>query len=249
MRSQKECCWAVPLQALVVLFSGTLAEASDASSLCTVAAREAAERYSIPTHLLQTLTMTETGRSQGGAMRPWPWAINHRGQSHWFATEAEMIQFAERLIAAGDANFDIGCFQLNYRWHGQHFASIAAMAGPARNADYAASFLRTNYASSGSWRDAVGAYHSRTPTYANAYLARFEAVFAEWSGSDLPEQTALQPEQDKPEQDRPEQDRPEQDRPEHLANTFPLLMTGAMGQGASLVPMLAARGRLIGGTE
>lgn len=42
------------------------------------------------------------------------------------------------------------------------------------NVAYAAKFLRTNYNDLGDWIKATGAYHSRTPKYGNAYLARIE---------------------------------------------------------------------------
>jgi hypothetical protein len=234
MRSGIAWCLVIPIQVAALFGQATIASASDASSLCETAAQDAAGRHGIPPHLLRTLTLTETGRTLDGALRPWPWAINNRGQGHWFESSVEMVDFAESLIAAGDTNFDIGCFQLNYRWHGTQFTSVAEMGEPIGNAAYAAAFLQSKFAATGSWREAVGAYHSQTETAANAYLARYEAVFAAWSGVDTP--SAQSPVASPNE-------------PEPTINSFPLLISGERGRGASLVPIMEGRLRLIGGNE
>jgi soluble lytic murein transglycosylase-like protein len=72
----------------------------------------------------------------------------------------------------------VGCFQLNYRWHGAAFDTLDQMLSPDDNADYAAQFLRQLYRESGSWRAAAGLYHSRTPHLKARYLARFDTMLA-----------------------------------------------------------------------
>jgi Transglycosylase SLT domain len=202
--------------------------------LCESAAAKAAEQQNIPAHILQTLTLAETGTSRDGILRPWPWAINKAGEGHWFATQSEMLTYAHGLVAAGETNFDVGCFQLNYRWHGQRFSSLADMSDPVNNAAYAAWFLRSKYSGAGSWRAAVGAYHSHTPSNAASYLARYEAIFAEWiatGNATAPApatQAIVQPQTD---------------------NIFPLLIAGRASQGPSLVPAMEPGQRLIGSTE
>lgn len=52
-------------------------------------------------------------------------------------------------IGQGAGNLDIGCFQLNYRWHGAAFASLADMFDPDRNATYAADYLASHYQRTG----------------------------------------------------------------------------------------------------
>jgi hypothetical protein len=183
---------------------------------------------------MQTLTLTETGRESNSVVRPWPWAINHGGQGHWFNTQAEMLDYAETLISAGESSFDIGCFQLNYRWHGHQFPSLRDMADPVRNADYAASFLRSKFDAAGSWREAVGAYHSETDATAAAYIKRFEAAFAEWQAT-LPIRSPVVS--------------PESEPTNVPSNNFPLLITGDPVHGASLVPMTDRGIRLIGQIE
>lgn len=201
------------------------------AELCEAAARDAADRYEVPQQILQTLMLTETGRSIEGSMRPWPWAINSNGESFWFDSKADMLEKIDELILSDVTNFDIGCFQLNYRWHAQNFSDVAEMADPNQNARYAASFLRSKFNESTSWQSAVGAYHSQTASKASVYLARFEGVFNQWIGQPQVDQTpASEP----------------ADYSGNAGNSFPLLIAGQVNSGPSLVPPMQARQRLIG---
>ncbi|MFQ6546826.1 transglycosylase SLT domain-containing protein [Aestuariibius sp. 2305UL40-4] len=132
----------------------------------------------MPLPVLLAVALTETGRTQDGRFAPWPWTVNTGDRGHWFSTRAEAASFANRTLAEGQQSFDTGCFQINYRWHGRHFTSIDEMFDPARNAAYAARFLRDLYVETGSWSKAAGAYHSRTDRIANAYRARFDSHYA-----------------------------------------------------------------------
>ncbi|GFE49570.1 hypothetical protein So717_13230 [Roseobacter cerasinus] len=71
---------------------------------------------------------------------------------------------------------DIGCFQLNYRWHGGEFSTLEQMFDPVTNARYAAKFLNRLFDEKGNWMRAVGAYHSRTPKHAVRYKRRFSEI-------------------------------------------------------------------------
>ncbi len=164
---------------LVLLTLAFIALASPAAAdprLCLAAADVAADRHGVPRAVLRALTRTETGRTRDGALQPWPWTVNMEGKGFWFDTRAEALSFAEAEQARGARSFDIGCFQVNHRWHGEHFASVDAMFDPATNADYAASFLRELFAETGVWDRAAGFYHSRTPEHFERYAARFARI-------------------------------------------------------------------------
>jgi hypothetical protein len=195
---------------------------SDATNLCLRAASDAAKRSGVPYDVLLAVAVVETGRNG----RPWPWTVNIGGQGHWL----DSAQVAENLVAGaldkGLTNIDIGCFQLNYRWHARAFASILDTLDPDRNAAYAADYLAQRHAETGDWAAAAAAYHSATPEHAERYRTRFEAVWVGLNGGmGLPAHL------------------PRQDR----ANTFPLLVAGQSGMGGSLVPATAGGLRLIGG--
>ncbi|MGB3148763.1 MAG: transglycosylase SLT domain-containing protein, partial [Paracoccaceae bacterium] len=146
---------------------------ADPANICIAAARAASISEGVPFSVLMAISLNETGRKKNGAFRPWPWTVNMEGAGHWFETPQQALNYAEKEKARGAVSFDIGCFQINFRWHGENFQSVAHMFDPTANATYAARFLRDLYAEKGSWEVAAGAYHSRTPAYAERYAARF----------------------------------------------------------------------------
>lgn len=143
---------------------------------CDRAAQTAAGRHGVPLDVLRAVTRLETGRKHGGVFAPWPWALNQGGKGYWLTSKAEAAATARTLLASGRSNLDLGCFQINFRWHGQHFATIEDMLDPVQNADYAARYLLDHFKRLGDWKAAIGAYHSRTPEYAQRYLARYDAI-------------------------------------------------------------------------
>lgn len=100
------------------------------------------------------------------------------GKGAWFETEDAARAYVFKHFKRGARSFDVGCFQINYKWHGQAFASIDEMFDPLENAIYAARYLRDLYQEFGDWSAAAGAYHSRTPEYAKKYRARFDRHLA-----------------------------------------------------------------------
>lgn len=148
------------------------------AALCERAIVTGARRGGVPVEILHAIALTETGRNLGGRLRPSPWAINREGKGHWFKSREEALEFAKASIAAGRPSFDVGCVQINYRWHGHAFPSIDAMLDPEWTATYAAQFLRTLYEERGSWSAAAGAYHSLTPEFAGRYRERFDRLLA-----------------------------------------------------------------------
>ena len=142
--------------------------------VCDQVAQIVSQETGVPISVLQAITRTETGRKKNGKFGPWPWTVNMEGKGVWFDTLDEARAYVFRHFKRGARSFDVGCFQINYKWHHQAFASIDEMFDPMANATYAAEFLTKLFAEHSSWTDAAGAYHSRTPKYANRYKAIFE---------------------------------------------------------------------------
>ena len=164
------------------VFASDSAEA--VSATCERVAEEASRQSGVPVSVLKAISLTETGRKLGGKLRPWPWTVNMEGAGHWFDTldEARAYVFAE--FKRGARSFDVGCFQINYKWHNQAFSSIDEMFDPMANALYAARFLSELYAEKGSWDAAAGAYHSRTKEFADRYSKRFAELRQRYLGAD-----------------------------------------------------------------
>ena len=174
--------------AYLVVASASLSAAEispHTSQMCDNAAVRASKRSGVPVAVLRAITRVETGRRQHGSLLPWPWTINSEGAGQWFSDRKQARNFAIERIALGLRSFDLGCFQLNFRWHGAAFDSLDSMLDPDLSAAYAAGFLKDLYLETGNWPAAAAAYHSRTPKYANRYRKKFEQVFAELDfGSD-----------------------------------------------------------------
>ena len=112
--------------------------AESGAQICERAIIAGARRAGLPQDVLHAISLTETGRARGGRLRPYPWAINREGKGFWFQNRDEALAFARASLAEGRRSFDVGCFQINYLWHGANFASLEAMFDPDTGADYAA---------------------------------------------------------------------------------------------------------------
>lgn len=146
------------------------------SEVCDQAAQRASLETGVPLSVLWSVTRTETGRTQGGILRPWPWTVNMEGEGHWFGSETEARNFVFSHFERGARSFDVGCFQINYKWHGASFRSIEQMFDPLENARYAAAFLLRLFHETGDWSQAAGSYHSRTPELSSKYRQRFDRI-------------------------------------------------------------------------
>jgi hypothetical protein len=177
---------------LATTVSGTSAP-NDPASVCDGAAQRAARETGVPVQILRAITRTETGRTLDGTFGPWPWTVNHAGRGLWFEQRAEALGYITAAQRDGARNFDVGCFQINYHWHGDAFTSLVEMLDPDRNARYAAHFLTRLRDELGDWERAVGAFHSRTPEFAARYMTRYRQIHAALSPPSSSEQVARQP--------------------------------------------------------
>ncbi len=219
--------------------------AEDASAICIQAAQAASKAEGVPLSVLLAIALNETGRRRDGAFRPWPWTVNMEGAGHWFDAPDQALAYAEQEFARGATSFDIGCFQINYRWHGQHFGSIQAMFDPMANATYAARFLRDLYAEQGSWEAAAGAYHSRTPEFARRYAARFSRFRSSLlavDGEELPQIPDIVLAAYGTDAASAETTLAEPPLPEARVNKYPLLQAGGGASLGSLVPVANGNG-------
>lgn len=180
----------MPFVLVVLLCVGPGQAGIDPVDICDQAARQAARETKVPLTVLKAIARTETGRGQAGDLRPWPWTVNVEGQGIWFDTPQKAQAYLFRKFREGTRNFDVGCFQINYKWHGHAFSSLEQMFDPVANARYAATFLSRLHAEHGDWTRAVGAYHSRTPEYAQRYISRYTEI-REKMAKETAEQTNL----------------------------------------------------------
>jgi soluble lytic murein transglycosylase-like protein len=136
-------------------FSARRAIAAD-GQVCEREMVRAAQANDIPLNVLYAVGLTETGRK--GTLNPFDMNVDGRSVASVSLNEALDRFAAER--AKGAQLIDIGCMQINHRWHGSNFHSVAEMFDPARNVRYAANFLKELRAREGSWTLAVARYNA-----------------------------------------------------------------------------------------
>ena len=169
------------LLALAAVAPGRAAEPDDqarTAELCLSAARRAEQLAQMPEGMVTGIMLAETGRWSKERRRsyPWPWTVTS-GTEAWFApTRPEAVAIVQRLQAQGRTNIDVGCMQINLRWHPDAFDTIEQALDPVRNIAYGTAFLGALFEEHASWSKAVAAYHSRDPERGEAYLARVEKL-------------------------------------------------------------------------
>jgi len=180
-----KCAWAALLLMLpaVAAAEPTTPAADAASDLCLPAIAAAEQRERLPRQLLRSIAFVESGRTDPatGRIIPWPWTINVAGTGYFFATKAEAIAAVRSFQASGIRSIDVGCAQVNLQHHPTAFSSLDSAFDPQTNLAYAARFLRSLHAASGSWPLAAAAYHSQTPDIGYEYARK---VMALWPGAE-----------------------------------------------------------------
>ncbi|MBC2834760.1 transglycosylase SLT domain-containing protein [Paragemmobacter straminiformis] len=161
------------LALLLLLLLPSLASAQD----CTTLAAQAGAAEGLPDGLLPAIAMVESGHTDANGTRaPWPWTLNQGGKSMFFDTKAEALDYLQSAVSSGVTNIDVGCMQLNWKWHAAAFSSLDQMFDPVANTRYAARFMRELQSRLGSWEVATAAYHSTDPARGQDYLQKVIAA-------------------------------------------------------------------------
>ena len=164
--------------ALFLMAFGTVSDIREArASTCAEAARSAEQGHGLPSGLLAAIGAVESGG--------WGWSVNgNDGMSgRRFATEEDAMRYTEGLLGAGLRTIDLGCFQVDLRYHPDAFQRWQDAFDGDANADAAAGILNRLHTQTGDWSRAVALYHSADPQRAQSYL---QAVMNAWSGGTRP---------------------------------------------------------------
>lgn len=134
------------------------------SNMCSNYFDHFEQKHNIPTHLLRSISVVESGRwhDKSGIYLPWPWAVNQGGKAYYFATKEDAIEGVKKMLTKGITNIDVGCMQINLHHHPSAFANLQQAFEPKDNIAYAANFLINHYKQTSSWQKAVASYHSLT---------------------------------------------------------------------------------------
>jgi hypothetical protein len=140
---------------------------------CIIASKKYEKEFDIPQNLLVSISLTESGKKiNTGEFISWPWTINRKGKGKFFENKESAINFVEQYINGGRKNIDIGCMQVNYMYHPNAFKDFKDAFDPDKNVRWAAKMLKSLYLKFGSWKSAVGYYHSYRNSKRKKYSAK-----------------------------------------------------------------------------
>ena len=157
----------------IVVSSGLQASVN---KLCDESIEKVAYSTSVPKHVLYKIARLESGRRYKGDYVSWPWSLNNAGKGYVLDTKTEALNKLSSLMKRGKKNIDVGCMQLNLRWHARYFDSIEEMMSPDENVAYAAKFLQQLFKETGTWEKSVKFYHSRNSKFSDVYYAKFQKM-------------------------------------------------------------------------
>lgn len=142
--------------------------------ICQRAIQHAEASGALPQDLLTAISFVESGRwdAEEQAIIAWPWTVTSGGRGHFFADKKTAIAFVHNLQRKGVRNIDVGCLQVNLRYHPDAFANLEEAFDPNTNARYAAQFLGKLQRDNKSWSEAVRRYHSADPSRGEPYRKR-----------------------------------------------------------------------------
>lgn len=116
----------------------------------------ASRTHGIPLGVLYAVGLTESGSK--GSLHPH--AVNIDGVAYYPGSVSEAIELVRIAQRSGGKLIDVGCMQINLRFHGIRFKSLEDMFSPSRNVDYGAAFLSALRRRESGWTHAVARYHA-----------------------------------------------------------------------------------------
>jgi len=179
-----------PLSAALCLLSLLPAQADISVPDCEAHAVAAGQEAGIPDGIMPAIARVESGRNG----RAWPWTLNQGGTGSYHPTKAAALAKLTEILSTGVQNVDLGCMQINWRWHSAEFANAETMMDPVANTRYSARYLRALRDQHGNWDSAIQAYHSNVPTRGAAYGRKVatvrDSILAEQPGGSPPTRMA-----------------------------------------------------------
>lgn len=129
------------------------------------------KKYRLPKDALHAISLQESGRMHKihKIKIVWPWTVNVEGTGYYFDDKNEAVRFVQEQLRKGKESIDVGCMQINLKYHPNAFHSIHQAFTPNSNIAYGASLLRRKYEQLRSWPEAVAHYHSANHEFGGPY--------------------------------------------------------------------------------
>ncbi len=135
---------------------GSLPATAEVQNVCEREMLSAAQKYRVPLGVLYAAGLNEAGRRNS----LYPYALNIEGKQMFppnlRAAKKDVLAARQR----GKKQIDIGCMQLNHRYHGDKFRSLEQMLEPRANVQYTARFLKGLRQHDGSWTMAIARFRA-----------------------------------------------------------------------------------------
>lgn len=174
---------AVSLAALAIAHAGSAAATGEPGSAFAHAAKDnnpcyawaaiAEQAYGMPKGLMTAIVTQESG---GHA-----YALNVDGRAYKYRTAVDAA-YAIQDMAQRAYEIDVGCGQLNIRWHGIKFKNLGALLDPHINMSYAAWHLSVLYKQTGDWAKAAAHYHSYDAGKNRPYVCSLKQIMNRTNG-------------------------------------------------------------------
>ncbi|MFT5487943.1 MAG: hypothetical protein ACI9JL_000692 [Paracoccaceae bacterium] len=134
------------------------------STICRQAISQTERALRLPIGIMQAISLAESGRWDKSSRShfAWPWTVMAHGKGRFYPTKAAAIAAVRQLQADGLKNIDVGCMQVNLKYHPKAFGSLEDAFDPALNARYAAGLFAKLRKANKSILRAVAHYHSTT---------------------------------------------------------------------------------------
>ncbi|MBL41823.1 MAG: hypothetical protein CMM49_04080 [Rhodospirillaceae bacterium] len=149
------------------------------SDICDNYFKEHETSMGIPPHLLKAISLKETGRWDNSKKESftWPWTVTAGKWSHYFQTKENAIRAVKRLQLRNISNIDVGCMQINLKYHPNAFKTLEEAFDPRSNILYATKFLKKLYKNEKSWHRSIEKYHSSNPKYSFKYRSKVDKIW------------------------------------------------------------------------
>ncbi len=160
---------------LLFFFSSSFAQEIEN---CNFLTEKYGKQFNLPNKLLTSIALVESGlKKEKKEFGSWPWTLNVAGKSIYFNNKKETLSFLKKKLNSRKS-IDVGCMQINTKYHLKNFNSLEQLIEPEENVKYAASFLSSLHKKHRSWNEAISRYHSSIPKKKQQYLKR---VYSYWN--------------------------------------------------------------------
>ena len=101
---------------------------------CNFYTEKYGKAFNLPNNLLTSISLVESGiKKEKNGFSSWPWTLNVSGKSIYFDRKEDVLNYLEKN--ADKKSIDVGCMQINTKYHLNNFENVSQMIEPEQNAE------------------------------------------------------------------------------------------------------------------